>query len=178
MYGCFDNATVLTMRKTCFKCHTEKPITDFYKHPAMGDGHLGKCIECTKADTAERERRKRLDPEWVMMERARCREKQIRRYNAMTPEERLELSRKARATSKAWDKVNRYKKRAHLKLRRAIRSGAVTKPSLCSECGAGDTEIHGHHEDYSNPLEVVWLCGPCHGVRHRKPKPDLSEVTP
>ena len=27
--------------------------------------------------------------------------------------------------------------------------------------------LHGHHEDYSQPLEVVWLCAPCHGLRHR-----------
>lgn len=27
-----------TTIKTCFKCNVEKPITDFYVHPAMGDG--------------------------------------------------------------------------------------------------------------------------------------------
>lgn len=36
--------------KICFKCKVEKPITDFYKHPAMSDGVVGKCKECNKAD--------------------------------------------------------------------------------------------------------------------------------
>jgi hypothetical protein len=36
--------------KTCFNCGTEKPLDDFYRHPTMKDGRLGKCKECTKAD--------------------------------------------------------------------------------------------------------------------------------
>jgi hypothetical protein len=33
--------------------------------------------------------------------------------------------------------------------------------------GCGETEaVQGHHYDYMRPLDVIWLCGRCHGLYH------------
>lgn len=53
--------------------------------------------------------------------------------------------------------------RAGETLRRAERLGQVVRPSSCEQCGAGDRRIEAAHHDYNEPLNVRWLCKPCHG---------------
>jgi hypothetical protein len=54
------------------------------------------------------------------------------------------------------------KHRIRARVNDAIRYGKMTKPSSCSNCGTKKARIEGHHEDYSKPLEVIWLCKKCH----------------
>ena len=51
---------------------------------------------------------------------------------------------------------------------RAIKTGKLIKPDYCSDCGVQKerNKIEAHHEDYNEPLKVVWLCKYCHRVRH------------
>jgi hypothetical protein len=66
------------MLKTCFKCGETKDVDEFYRHPRMSDGRLGKCKSCTKKDVELNIKRKKKDPIWLKKEAARCREKSKR----------------------------------------------------------------------------------------------------
>jgi len=67
------------------------------------------------------------------------------------------------ARTTLWQKNNPLKTTAHKKVRQAILTGdLIVQP--CEKCGNPKTEAH--HEDYTKPLDVVWLCSVHHKKRH------------
>lgn len=64
-------------------------------------------------------------------------------------------------------KKHPHKEPARNKLRAAVRSGKL-KRLPCEKCG--NPKSHGHHTDYSKPLDVIWLCVTHHMELHRKYK--------
>ena len=66
---------------------------------------------------------------------------------------------------------SKEQKRAVLLVAKAIYRGKLI-PAPCESCGFsgrakdGRNLVHAHHEDYSKPLEVKWLCKSCHDKHH------------
>jgi len=75
-------------------------------------------------------------------------------------------------TTYEYRKMLRIKRNARVLLRWHVKVGNI-KRLPCEKCG--DLPTEGHHEDYSKPLEAVWLCKPCHDLRHNVRIPMLSD---
>ena len=135
--------------KECFKCKSVKPLEEFYKHSLMADGHLNKCKACTKGD--------------VRAHRSLNLEK-VRAYDR----ERGKLAHRIALNTevtKAWRAEDSRRGAAHSAVSRAIKRGEIIRSS-CIRCS--NEKSLAHHEDYDKPLEVVWLCQPCHKQRHKE----------
>ena len=46
----------------------------------------------------------------------------------------------------------------------ALQTGRLTRSTICEECGA-ETRTDAHHHDYPEPLDVIWICRPCHRAK-------------
>lgn len=136
-----------TTKKTCFKCQESKPLSEFYRHSKMGDGHLNKCKECTKKDTKQT--------------RAANRD-----YYTEYDRNRSKLPHRienAKSHSLEWKKDYPDRRRAQVLLGNAIKSKKIEKQP-CFVCGGN--RVEAHHPVYSMPLDVVWLCPHHHKMTH------------
>lgn len=133
--------------KVCRECNNPFPLEMFYVHSKMADGHLNKCKECVKT-RVKIHRRKNVD--------------RIREYDRDRANEPARLAAKT-SYIRQYRKDNPEKWKAHCALNNAVRDGKITKQP-CEVCG--DPKVEGHHEDYSKPLEVNWLCCIHHNEIH------------
>jgi hypothetical protein len=57
---------------------------------------------------------------------------------------------------------NPERDRARNKVNNEIKAGRLERPDTCEHCGSTDQHIQASHSNYFNPLNVEWLCPPCH----------------
>lgn len=148
--------------KTCFKCGVDKHLGDFYSHPAMKDGLLGKCKDCTKKDSIEN--RLRNIERYREYDRDRGKtEHRLERVRAYRKSHR-EIVRNSQKKY-----VERYpqKYKAHVMTSNAIRDEKII-PLPCLKCGEPVTEAH--HPNYDEPMNIVWLCPTHHRQLHNQTK--------
>ena len=107
----------------------------------MADGHIGKCKTCSKKDAVERYQ----NPIF------RAKIKDYDQKRAQTEHR------------KKWRKINErnYREKNSAKYRcrywtnNAVRDGRIIKKP-CEICGNLNSE--SHHEDYTKPSKIRWLC--------------------
>lgn len=114
----------------------------------MTDGHVNKCKECNKIDVSKNYRKNR--GHYMLYEKQRFQKEERKQYC-------IEQQRKRRSKNEA-----KYK--ANTAVSNAVRDGRIIKKP-CEICG---DKAQAHHEDYTKPLDVKWLCRKHHLKKHNK----------
>jgi len=132
--------------KICFKCNKLLPITDFYKHAQMSDGHLNKCKACAKNDVIGNYLKNITDSNYVIKERKRGREKYFRLYKGVG--------------NKKNDSSKKYKLKYPEKAKAILKSYSLKSPVI---------GLEKHHWSYNEEhyKDVIWLSKKDHMKAHR-----------
>ena len=139
------------LTKRCRKCGERGP---FYKAKSSTDGMMSMCVSCHLA----------VVKKWSTSEHGKkMRDDSIKKHKS-GPDGR---KRQARTMAKHRAR-NPEKAKARNAIASAISSGAMERPTRCSVNNSNcHGEIQAHHEDYSRPLDVIWLCRFHHLEVHR-----------
>lgn len=135
--------------RECRKCKVENPLSEFAVSKKEKGGLRAECKSC-RAKIDKHNRMMKIET-YRTKERLRC---QKRWKN---PDNR----RRHR------DQKDPVKETARQVLRSAVADGKIIKPTKCQRCYQ-EKKLHGHHEDYSKPLDVLWLCAVCHAAAHKE----------
>lgn len=136
----------------CQKCKSYQPEFNFFKSKTP-NGLSYYCKPC-HIDVS----RTTSDPEKVRIQR---------RLSSRRDRIRHRDKRNKAALERSLKNSNNYRVKQRKEFVKAVQRGDMIRPNECSMCG--DTgKICGHHDDYSKPFEVRWVCYSCHGKIHRK----------
>lgn len=132
--------------KECFKCNQVKPLTDFYKHPKMTDGHVNKCKDCYKNDVKGNYLINKQDANYIEKERKRGRKKYHRLYTGTNKANPISVKR--------WQEKYPEKRIAS---------------SKCSSLKKPFENAEKHHWSYNEEhyKDVIWITKKHHMKGHR-----------
>lgn len=138
----------------CGTCKIYKPVSEYYEDGKTVAGIASVCKAChTKGCIATRDRDNARQANVLYMRRARVKDPEKFRER-----ERLSAEKKRQNSPQ--------KVAARNAVNAAVKRGELLKPTDCEMCGQ-QRKVAGHHDDYSKPLQVRWLCAACHGKEHR-----------
>jgi hypothetical protein len=168
--------------KTCIKCNEVKELDLFprYRNREKEWAYTNVCKACTKIHYKDKHYK---EHKAEYLERSKKqKEADHEGYKAYLRNYYNENKEELRTKSNEYNKKNRdkanersrnyrntlagnIKEKARKKVQSAIRKGELVRPSICEDCRA-EIFVEAHHDDYSKPLDVKWLCKECHWKRH------------
>ena len=132
--------------KRCNKCNHIYPINEFPRKSDRSDGYYSLCKSC-KYESEKPSRRK-----WYYKNGGKA----IVKRNSLAWQK----------LNKKWLTVPKIQRVAYAKVQNALRNSSLKKQP-CSDCGS-TKQVEVHHHNYYKPLDIKWVCNPCHRREHAR----------
>lgn len=153
--------------KKCSKCLIEKSEDLFWKRNNRKSAVNSECKSCCS------ERRRKFYAENnidILQKRKKYylenREKffqYVKKYQKNNPKYRKYQNQYLIKKRKSHDQ--KFLARQIVQL--ALKGKMIFKPLQCARCESME-KIEAHHEDYARPLDILWVCYPCHRMIHKE----------
>lgn len=127
------------------------------------------CGECRVCKCRPRMKKyRKLYPDIIRQRRQDWAKSEKGRASEAQKQKRYRSKHKAQiaVTMREYSVAHPVETKARSAVNNAIKAGKLVR-GPCEVCGS-TKRIHGHHRDYSKPLEVQWLCASHHKAAHRK----------
>lgn len=135
-------------KKVCSCCSKTLPLDAFQVRAASSDGLTAACKSCLRIRDSEKYKK--------------FRDKRISQQKAYAESDAGKLSHNASCVK--WKEKFPNKRKAHNLVNNYIRDQKLLSEP-CQTCGSTE-RVHAHHDDYSRPLNVRWLCAAHHRQWH------------
>lgn len=142
--------------KKCTKCQDSKPFSEFERRHENKNKYHSWCKDC----------RREYFREYNKKHKERRDKQQKQHY--YDHKEQLSKRRREKYYADRSPRVARYE------VEKAVKSGDLKIPPECESCGH-QKKLEGHHEDYSKPLDIIWLCMSCHRIVHAKKRRETDD---
>jgi hypothetical protein len=144
----------------CKKCEVEQPDSEFYPND--------KTCKCCRRELVKANREAKAD---YYRQYDRDRANQPDRVQARREYKKTESGKEAHFRAiKTYREKHPMRHAAHVIVRGAMKRGDLVKPHAYESCGSTGA-LEAHHDDYTKPLDVRWLCDLCHKEWHRNNEP-------
>jgi|SRR5208283_420346 len=167
--------------KLCSRCKKIKPVSEFYRNLKSKDGLRYECKECQSNyrkiySQLFKEHIAKVKKAYDQSEAGKKRKAKFMSKYYSTEKGKETIKKNSRNSYyKRKDKViehiknyqanNPLKHQVHIIVMRELRNGILIK-GLCEGCGS--IKVDAHHDDYSKPLDIRWLCRSHHRLWHKE----------
>ena len=122
------------MSKICNRCGVDKELVAYSPFKRGSQGVHGTCKACRNVEAG-----------------AKYREANPKKHGPR---------RSSYSYTRGWRARNPEQARANDLVAKHLKRGSLVA-GPCARCGKAG-KVQAHHEDYSRPLDIVWLCYECH----------------